>query len=127
MSATKKATSDTLHLVLKAKWYDMIASGEKKSEYREINKYWLPRFCYYHKMWPEDNECKSKERDCLKCFSTGAPDWCCYPFEYVVFHRGYSNITMTYRVKDVCFGYGKPKWGAPVNRQVFIIKLAERI
>lgn len=26
----------TLHLVLKSQWYDMIASGEKKEEYREI-------------------------------------------------------------------------------------------
>ena len=26
----------TLHLVLKHKWYDMIESGEKKEEYREI-------------------------------------------------------------------------------------------
>ena len=29
-------TMKTLHLVLKSKWYDMIASGEKKEEYREL-------------------------------------------------------------------------------------------
>ena len=29
-----------LHLVLKRKWYDMIASGEKIEEYREIKPYW---------------------------------------------------------------------------------------
>jgi hypothetical protein len=32
-----------LHLTLKAKWFDMIASGEKKEEYREIKPYWAKR------------------------------------------------------------------------------------
>lgn len=30
----------TIDLVLKAEWYDMIASGEKREEYREIKPYW---------------------------------------------------------------------------------------
>lgn len=33
----------TLDLVLKSKWYDMIASGEKQEEYREIKPYWTKR------------------------------------------------------------------------------------
>lgn len=36
--------SDTLHLVLRHKWYDMIESGKKSEEYREINDYWKKRF-----------------------------------------------------------------------------------
>jgi len=32
-----------LHLTLKKKWFDMIASGEKKEEYREIKVYWAKR------------------------------------------------------------------------------------
>lgn len=37
-----------LHLTLKKKWFDMIASGEKKEEYREIKPYWEKRFiCGY--------------------------------------------------------------------------------
>lgn len=35
----------TLTLSLKKKWYDMIASGEKKEEYREITEYWNKRLC----------------------------------------------------------------------------------
>lgn len=34
----------TLHLILKHKWYDMIASGEKPEEYREIKPYYSKRF-----------------------------------------------------------------------------------
>lgn len=32
-----------LHLNLKAKWYDMIESGVKKEEYREIKPFWKKR------------------------------------------------------------------------------------
>jgi hypothetical protein len=32
-----------LHLTLKKKWFDMIASGEKKEEYREWKVYWINR------------------------------------------------------------------------------------
>ena len=32
-----------LYLNLKAKWYDMIESGFKKEEYREIKDYWIKR------------------------------------------------------------------------------------
>lgn len=32
-----------LDLVLKGYWYDLIKSGEKKCEYREIKEYWTRR------------------------------------------------------------------------------------
>ena len=32
-----------LHLTLKKKWFDMILSGEKTDEYREIKPYWTKR------------------------------------------------------------------------------------
>jgi hypothetical protein len=32
-----------LHLTLKKKWFDMISSGEKKEEYREVKDYWMKR------------------------------------------------------------------------------------
>ena len=37
-----------LHLTLKKKWFDMIASGEKKEEYREIKPYWSSRLIEKH-------------------------------------------------------------------------------
>lgn len=36
--------TNDLILPLKKKWFDMIASGEKKEEYREIKEYWRTRF-----------------------------------------------------------------------------------
>lgn len=35
--------SKILHLTLKKKWFDLILSGEKKFEYREIKPYWEKR------------------------------------------------------------------------------------
>lgn len=37
-----------LHLTLKRKWFDLIASGEKKEEYREIKRYWDKRLVGVH-------------------------------------------------------------------------------
>jgi len=35
---------ETLHLNLHRKWFDMILSGEKREEYRELSPYWKKRF-----------------------------------------------------------------------------------
>jgi hypothetical protein len=35
--------SNTIHLPINRKWFDMILSGEKKEEYREIKPYWWTR------------------------------------------------------------------------------------
>lgn len=36
-----------LTLPIKRKWFDMIVSGEKKEEYREIKPYWTSRILRY--------------------------------------------------------------------------------
>lgn len=35
--------SNTIHLPIQAKWFDMILTGEKKEEYRSVTKYWAKR------------------------------------------------------------------------------------
>lgn len=35
-----------LHLTLKKKWFDLIASGQKKIEYREYKPYWIRRLVH---------------------------------------------------------------------------------
>ena len=37
---------DTLKLILKRNWFEMIKSGDKKEEYREITPYYLNRLLY---------------------------------------------------------------------------------
>lgn len=43
MKQLKRSECAILPLVLKSKWYDMIANGEKKEEYRDAIKYWFTR------------------------------------------------------------------------------------
>ena len=43
MRSVPKEECDVLPLVLKGKWYDLIASGEKLEEYRELKPFWEKR------------------------------------------------------------------------------------
>lgn len=107
----------TLHLVLKGKWYDMIAVGEKREEYREMKRYWVKRLL------------------CQPLFGCGIRQACrevregivrCGRFANVCFHRGYTSVTMTFEIESMSYGRGKPEWGAP-DYDVFIIRLGERV
>lgn len=89
-----------LHLPLKRKWYDMIERGEKLEEYREINAYWLPRLVNL--------------RESLNSFK---------PFTHARFRLGYTKRTMLREIESISVGYGKPEWGAPTDRRVYIIRL----
>ena len=113
-----------IHLTLKKHWWDMIASGEKKEEYREIKPYWIRRLCYAYRT--QDVTCKQSE--CEKCFKASLCNdgYMCYPFDEVVFHKGYTSETMRFSVVGVHYGQGKIEWGAPEGECVFIIKLGDR-
>lgn len=133
--------SKTLDLVLKHKWYDMIASGKKPEEYRDT-LFWCTRllnvdkegYGYFRKACYYDFEdLKLKSNDSCKEFSQllkqAIADGI---FEYrdyydVRFHRGYTSTTMTFEIESIGIGQGKPEWGAPTDREVFIIKLEKRI
>jgi hypothetical protein len=84
-----------LHLTLKKKWFDMILSGEKKEEYREIKKYWSDRF------YGVNN------------------------YSLVCFTNGYGNHrpSLTIELNDICVGQGNTEWGAPNDQDVFILEL----
>lgn len=120
----------TLHLVLKAKWYDMIASGVKKEEYREIKPYWVNRLLRIKRDFAYDFDSYS---DCINMLESetkhamDAMDAEYIDYDYICFHRGYTSTTMTFVVESIDIGQGKPEWGAPADRDVFIIKLGERL
>ena len=107
--------ADTLHLVLKGKWYDMIESGKKTEEYREPKLYWIKRIL----------DGSSAKRPELAPVSSRLSLWTKY--ERVCFHRGYTSQTMTFKIKGVSVGMGNVAFGAPVDKAVIIIKLGNRI
>lgn len=61
----------TLHLTLTYHWWDKVSSGEKKAEYRRFTEGWRKR---------------------LNGLKRG---------DLVVFHRGYTNRTLTRRIEQI--------------------------
>ncbi len=121
-----------LNLVLKAKWYDLIESGVKLEEYREIKEYWLRRFCWHRHLFaeciPSETICPGTDCSCEECFRDSRcvnGDFKFYPYTHVRFSYGYTSRTMTFEIKDIRIGIGNPEWGAP-DKEVFIIELGNR-
>jgi hypothetical protein len=106
-----------LDLVLTYKWYDMIDSGKKREEYREAKPYWMRRFCTYAN--------KAAYCYCAKCPDVTFCEFEC-KYDTVRFRRGYTSESMTFKLNDVTYGIGNPRWGAP-DHDVFILKLGERL
>ena len=106
--------SKILDLPLKKEWYNMIESGEKKEEYREIKPYWIKRLT------------ELKTDTLLFSFRNGYQSIPFKKYDYVRFRYGYTNRTMEFKIEDITWGQGKAEWGAPSD-DVFIIKLGEKI
>ncbi len=95
-----------LHLTLNKKWFDMIASGEKKEEYREIKPYWVSRLQAWGNAYDE-----------------------CRDFNAIQFKNGYSKDapTMLFESKGIEIGEGKEEWGAEPNKEYYVIKLGKKL
>ena len=86
-----------LHLTLKKQWFDMILSGEKKEEYREIKPYW-------------DTRLQNKEYDVIifrNGYASDAPRF-------------------TIELLGIKKGFGNPKWGGDSD-EVYILSLGSII
>lgn len=105
-----------LDLILKGKWYDMIASGEKPEEYRVLSDHWVKRFLLLN----------SGRDGALKYLASLPTDQVWQEYTHVRVHRGYTSTTMLFEIKSIHIGFGNPEWGAP-EEEVFIIKLGERV
>jgi len=87
-----------LRLTLKRKWFDMIASGEKREEYREMKPYWHKRLM-----------CSKRK------------------FDAIHFRNGYSRNarSMTVELRELRSGLGIVEWGSPEGQEVYILCLGK--
>lgn len=106
-----------LRLTLKKKWYDMILSGEKKEEYREIKMYWWHRLV-------QCGECYGF----LSCDLLPPNKWkmiMAKNFDLIEFKNGYSKTapTMLVEFKGIEIGKANPEWSDNWKGEVFAISL----
>ena len=83
-----------LHLTLKRRWFDMIASGTKREEYREMKPYWNKRL-------------SGQRFDAVHFrngYSADAP-------------------AMLVELRDIGSGLGVIAWGAPAAQPVYVLRL----
>ena len=124
-------TMRVLDLSLKFCWYDMIDSGEKKEEYRDFRPYYANRLLYGCNLGTKDYWetifANSKTKPWFKPDML-LRDYCIRHYDAVRFHRGQgSPVTMLWEYEGLEIGKGKPEWGAPEDKDVFIIKLGKRL
>lgn len=96
-----------LHLNLKKKWFDMIESGIKTEEYREIKPYWNRVFIGTGILIKGKNY---HPTDIQICFSNGYAK-----------NRRQNSYTCT----GLRTGYGKEEWGANPDKEYYILTVGE--
>jgi hypothetical protein len=99
-----------LHLTLKKKWFDMIASGEKKEEYRDVKMYWATRLMNGFPATYGIDKVQPDFKD----------------FDYIHFTDGYNRPRhLNIKLDGIKFGYGIREWGAEPGKEYFVIKLGD--
>ncbi len=105
-----------LILPIKKKWFDMIRSGEKKEEYREIKPYWTKRLNNELDRMLKSIIPSNVERDLRKY-----PQWL-----MVKFRNGYRKDSPTIMCGcKIIINKGKEEWGAEPNKEYYILEILE--
>lgn len=112
-----RKTNDLI-LSQKKRWFDMVKSGEKPEEYREIKDYYVSRFmgrehCGHDIEYLEELAC------CMGDFFSNQ-------YSSVTFTLGYPKAgdmerRMTFQNPKLRIGTGRPEWGAVEGKKYFII------
>ncbi len=123
---------NTLHLILKKEWYELIDCGDKTEEYRELSPHWIVRLlAWFFLINPHtivDERITMEEARTIAEEGVDAYPGVLIPKDYgtVCFSCGYTKRRMTFECKGISLGRGRPEWGAP-NHETFIIKLGKRL
>lgn len=113
----RRLKQKTIYLPLKKKWFDMIASGEKKEEYREIKAKYIGQFC---------EQLRTSEPNKSNDFSIGFHLHWPEHYDKVVFTLGYPKEgavgrRLEFANPKVEIREGRPEWGAEPGKKYFVI------
>ena len=102
----------------------MIASGEKKEEYREIKPYWFQRL-YSKQAIQHFAECWDNYGGCMH------DEWFneFQSFDQVSANNGYAKDcpNVSWQHKGIRIGQGNPEWGAEPGKDYFILDIGNII
>ncbi len=99
-----------LILPIKRKWFDMILSGKKKEEYREIKPYWTTRIIHWMGFPNAETE---SVKDLLRLHVTDRR-------RSVILRNGYGRDAP--EVEVICklsIGTGREEWGADPKTEYY--------
>lgn len=124
-----------LHLNLKSKWFDMILSGEKKEEYREIKDFWVKRFIsdilVHNRLFTNDIKAICKNGGSFQLSNVENPNEKIKFKNYktIIFSNGYSKNRRQFMIEllSIKIDFGKSELGANPNQKYFVLKLGEII
>lgn len=122
----------TLHLNLKRKWFDIIYSGIKPEEYRNITPYWCNKFLLFDgkqmpkKWWGGIFKCNNdsigiiSELIKLDNYSFINPDKIEFAHAYKSDRDKFTIEFNGFEIRE-----GNPEWGAIPGTKYFVLKLGK--
>lgn len=97
-----------LVLPIKKQWFDLIITGVKLEEYREISSYYKSRFKNLFEMYPSSYYPTGKDK------------------QQLILRNGYSsNSPSCIITASLKIDYGKEKWGAEKDKKYYILYIHE--
>ncbi len=103
-----------LTLPIKKQWFDMILSGEKREEYREMKPFYKKRF---------------ENILLVNVFKGNINEWLLTDVIFnlpVRFRNGYSSDSPSFIADcELTRGYGRPEWGAEPGKEYYVLKILE--
>lgn len=121
----KTVLSAVLKLTVKKEWFDLIKSGEKTEEYREVKSYWESRFQLYKGKRMSANEW---DRFYDEYFSLDNKHHISFVnYTHVEFKNGYAKDAPTIITKCNGISVGNPtqKGSQLFDKDVFIISIGD--
>lgn len=115
-----------LILPIKKKWFDMILSGEKKEEYREIKEYYETRFQNLFgaiTIYPSSIFSHRSKYELLQ--GEAVPEEIRKDsVQEIIFRNGYSKDSKAIKARcKLRIGKGKSEWGAEPDKQYYILEI----
>lgn len=118
-----------LTLPIQKRWFDMILSGEKKEEYRDIKEYYETRFQNLFgaiTIYPSSIFSDRSKYELLQ--GEAVPEKIRKDsVQEIIFRNGYSKDSKAIKARcRLRIGKGRPQWGATPDKQYYILEILDK-